>query len=118
MKEKCCGKCGEFTKLIENQEFVNQAEGAEEKTDESNLKENLASSVSEQSQKGLKAKSTSLVAQIVASLWVAVWSGIKFFNGEGTTTDIILSGLAIAACFSPVYFNMLLDKIKAIRFGE
>lgn len=64
-----------------------------------------------------KAKITSLIAQIVAAIWVAVWSGKRFFDGGGTTTDIILSGFAIAACFSPVYFNMILDKIKNIKFG-
>lgn len=65
-----------------------------------------------------KAKITSLVAQGIAALWVAVWSGIKFWKNGGETTDIIFSGFAIAACFSPVYFNMVLDKIKNIRFGE
>ena len=33
-------------------------------------------------------------------------------------TDIIYSGIAIAACFSPVYVSILFDKIKAIRFGD
>lgn len=65
-----------------------------------------------------KAKITSLVAQAVAALWVAVWSGMKFLKTGGETTDIIFSGFAIAACFSPVYFNMVLDKIKNIKFGE
>lgn len=65
-----------------------------------------------------KAKITSLIAQIVAAVWVAVWSGMRFFKGEGNTTDVILSGFAIAACFSPVYFNMILDKVKTIRFGD
>lgn len=65
-----------------------------------------------------KAKITSLIAQIIAAIWVAVWSGKRFFVGGGTTTDIILSGFAIAACFSPVYFNMILDKIKNIKFGS
>ena len=31
--------------------------------------------------------------------------------------DIIGSGVAIAAVFSPVYFSIFLDKIKDIRTG-
>lgn len=65
-----------------------------------------------------KAKTTSLVAQIIAALWVAVWCGLKFYRQDGETADIIFSGFAIAACFSPVYFSMVLDKIKNIKFGE
>ncbi len=65
-----------------------------------------------------KAKTTSLAAQTIAALWVAVWCGLKFYREGGATTDIIFSGFAIAACFSPVYFSMILDKIKNIKFGE
>ncbi|WP_296022394.1 hypothetical protein [uncultured Treponema sp.] len=68
--------------------------------------------------KTCKAKTTSLVAQITAALWVAVWSARNFIVSGGQTNDIIFSGFAIAACFSPVYFNMILDKVKTIRFGE
>ena len=31
--------------------------------------------------------------------------------------DIIVSGLAIAACFTPVYFNLVMDKIREIKLG-
>ena len=65
-----------------------------------------------------KAKNTSLIAQIIAALWVAFWCGKKFLSDTGDTNDIIVSGFAIAACFSPIYFNMLLDKVKLIKFGE
>ena len=65
-----------------------------------------------------KAKTTSLIAQIIAALWVAVWSAKNFITAGGQTNDIIFSGFAIAACFSPVYFNMILDKVKNIRFGD
>lgn len=70
-------------------------------------------------EKKLKAKPVSLIGQIVAALWVAGWSAFNFTkNVSGIKiTDIIFSGLAIAACFSPVYFNMLLDKIKEIKWG-
>lgn len=68
--------------------------------------------------KKLKAKPISLISQIIAALWVAVWSGKNFIQGTGNISDIIFSGFAIAACFSPVYFSLILDKIKNIRFGE
>lgn len=70
-------------------------------------------------EKKLKAKPVSLIGQIVAAFWVAGWSAFNFMkNVSGIKiTDIIMSGLAIAACFSPVYFNMLLDKIKEIKLG-
>lgn len=68
--------------------------------------------------KKYKAKTTSLIAQIIAALWVALWSAKNFIVSGGEINDIIFSGFAIAACFSPVYFNMILDKIKTIKFGE
>lgn len=68
--------------------------------------------------KTYKAKTTSLIAQIIAALWVALWSAKNFIVSGGEINDIIFSGFAIAACFSPVYFNMILDKIKTIKFGE
>ena len=71
-------------------------------------------------EKTIKAKTASLWGQIVAALWVAGWSTFDFIkNFESIQiTDIIFSGLAIAACFSPVYFNLLLDKIKEIKWGD
>lgn len=70
--------------------------------------------------KELKAKPVSLIGQIVASLWVAGWSAFHIIKNVSTIqiTDIIYSGLAIAACFSPVYFNLLLDKVKEIKWGQ
>lgn len=73
----------------------------------------------EKSPKKIKAKSTSLIAQILASFWVAFWSAKKFLTNENIeVTDIIYSGFAIASCFSPVYFSLILDKIKNIKFGD
>ena len=72
--------------------------------------------------KEIKAKNASLWGQIVASIWIGGWNTAQFIKDiisgnhiEGN--DIILSGLAIAACFTPVYFNLIMDKIKEIRFG-
>lgn len=93
----------EFTEMQENSESVNRSA------------ESLQTGTKK---KAGKAKTTSLVAQIIAALWVAVWCGLKFYRQDGETADIIFSGFAIAACFSPVYFSMVLDKIKNIKFGE
>lgn len=66
------------------------------------------------------AKNSSLWAQIVSAIWIAVWSSYKFVsNASGIDiSDVMLSGLAIAACFTPVYFSIIMDKIKDIRFGS
>lgn len=74
--------------------------------------------VEEVKEKSLKAKPSSLIAQIIAALWIAVWSGKKFMTSPFEITDIIISGFSIAACFVPVYFNLILDKIKQIKFGD
>lgn len=70
-------------------------------------------------EKSIKAKNASLWGQIIAAVWVAGWSAFKFIKNASVidTNDVIFSGLAIAACFSPVYFNLLLDKIKEIKWG-
>lgn len=67
----------------------------------------------------MKAKNVTLIAQIVAGVWVAGWHAYKFITSPEsiTTIDVIVSGATIAACFLPVYFNMILDKIKDIKFG-
>lgn len=66
-----------------------------------------------------KAKTASLIGQIFAALWIAAWSAVKFFKAPEATsvTDFILSGFSIAGCFSPVYVNMIFDKIKEMRIG-
>lgn len=68
---------------------------------------------------GPGAKKISLVAQIIACIWIAVHTVLK---GLGMSKlemgDIIYSGIAIAAIFMPVYFSIFLDKIKEIRFGK
>ena len=67
----------------------------------------------------MKAKPTSLVSQIVAAVWIAVWSTFKFIKADNPIIeDIVMSGIAIAACFTPVYFSIIMDKIRSVRFGE
>lgn len=68
----------------------------------------------------IKAKDASLIGQIIAAVWIAVWSAYKFIkNIEAVSIqDFIVSGLAIAACFTPVYFNLIMDKIQGIKWGQ
>lgn len=98
----------------EKTQAENQSETQENPTEKSGLSANPV----QLKNKKYKAKTTSLIAQIIAALWVAVWSAKNFIVSGGEINDIIFSGFAIAACFSPVYFNMILDKIKTIKFGE
>lgn len=72
--------------------------------------------------KKLHAKSASLWGQIIAAVWIGGWNAAQFISNlikgqEINPTHIILSGLAIAACFTPVYFNLIMDKIKEIKLG-
>jgi hypothetical protein len=72
-----------------------------------------------QEEKKMGAKQYSLFAQIFSGTWIAVLTilkGLKIISLE--LTDIIYSGIAIAAIFSPVYFSIYLDKIKDIRLAK
>jgi hypothetical protein len=72
-----------------------------------------------QEEKRIGAKQYSLFAQIFSGLWIAVHTILK---GFGITrlemSDIVYSGIAIAAIFMPVYFSIFLDKIKDIKIGK
>lgn len=65
------------------------------------------------------AKPASLWAQIIAAVWIAGWSAFKFARAPEAIDmiDVMLSGVTIAACFIPVYFSIILDKIKEIKLG-
>jgi hypothetical protein len=72
--------------------------------------------------KGIKAKGASLWGQIAAAVWIGGWNTAQFIKDLAAGThidgrDIIVSGLAIAACFTPVYFNLVMDKIREIKLG-
>jgi hypothetical protein len=73
----------------------------------------------EKEEKKPGAKQYSLFAQIFSGLWIAVHTILK---GIGIThldmSDIVYSGIAIAAIFMPVYFSIFLDKIKDIRLTK
>jgi hypothetical protein len=61
----------------------------------------------------MSGKGSSLWAQIVAAFWIAGWTGAKFIANPGTidVQEVIFSGLAIAGCFMPVFFSIILDKV-------
>jgi hypothetical protein len=73
----------------------------------------------ENQEKKIGAKQYSLFAQIFSGLWIAVHTVLK---GMGIVklemTDIVYSGVAIAAIFMPVYFSIFLDKVKDIRLQK
>lgn len=73
----------------------------------------------ETKEKSGRGKTVSLIGQIIAAVWIASWSSFKFFKNPGTIEiiDVIISGISIAACFSPVYVSIIMDKIKDIKIG-
>lgn len=58
----------------------------------------------------MRAKSLSLLAQLIGALWIVGWSTYRFIQETPTMREIVISGLFIAAVFSPVYFNLVMDK--------
>jgi hypothetical protein len=66
----------------------------------------------------ITAKTSSKWGQIISALWIAGWCAFTFITGCSIPIgDIVFSGLAIAASFIPVYFNLIMDKIKEIKLG-
>jgi len=68
-------------------------------------------------EKSKGAKDYSLFSMIVAGLWIMVLTILK---GVGIiksleVKEIIYTGITIAGVFSPVYFSILLDKIKELK---
>ena len=77
------------------------------------------------------AKEISLVAMVIAGAWVMLLSLVKAFwgvlgifwepltkiNFGLTVSDIVFSGIILAAIFTPVYFSIILDKVKEIKMG-
>jgi hypothetical protein len=65
------------------------------------------------------AKTTSKFAQVFAATWIVVLTILKGFGIiKLPIEEIIYSGVSIAAIFMPVYFLILLEKIRDIRFGK
>jgi hypothetical protein len=73
---------------------------------------------------GPEAKDVSLKSMIISAVWIGVLSLAKAFWGLVTEkafglsmSEIVLSGVIMAAVFSPVYLSIILDKIKDIKIG-
>ena len=79
----------------------------------------MSDTVETTKQNVITGKNSSLTAQIIAAIWIAAWSAFKFVKSPDTIdiADVMLSGCGIAACFLPIYFSIIMDKIKDIRIG-
>ena len=76
-------------------------------------------------------KQVSFFAMILSGIWIGVLSLVKAFWGVlgiiiaplkeitfGLTMgDIVFSGVILAAVFTPIYFSIILDKVKEIKLG-
>lgn len=68
--------------------------------------------------KATDARELSKWGQLVAALWIATLSGVKFFRMSAESiemTDIILSGMAIFGCFAPTVVSIWLDKFVEMK---
>jgi len=79
----------------------------------------------ENGKKTVSAKEISKWSMVIASLWIASLSILKALWGLLSDSkfgldmgDIIFSGLAIAAVFSPIYFSIFLEKIRDMKIGS
>jgi len=61
----------------------------------------------------MTAKKSSLLAQTVSCIWISAWSAFKFLTETSSITiaDIVMSGVSVSACFSPIYISIIFDKI-------
>ena len=72
-----------------------------------------------ETRKTVSAKESSKWAQIIAAMWIGGWSAFTFVAGRDIAIiDIMLSGLGIASTFLPVYFSIIMDKIKEIKLSK
>lgn len=70
-------------------------------------------------EKKIHAKDASKWGMIFMAAWIAGWSAFTFVTGKAIAmADIITSGLSIGASFSPVFFSIILDKLKEFKFGS
>jgi hypothetical protein len=80
----------------------------------------LSEQIKKQDSGGISGKGSSLWGQIIAALWIGGWSAFKFIARPDNIDigDVLISGVGIAGVFIPVYFSILMDKIKEIRLGK
>jgi hypothetical protein len=70
------------------------------------------------------AKDVSLKSMVVAALWIGLLTLLKAAWGFITdkpfglsVSEIVFTGLMLAAVFTPVYLSIVLEKIKDIKIG-
>jgi hypothetical protein len=70
------------------------------------------------------AKNVSLKSMIISGVWIGVLSLVKAFWGLVSNIpfgldmgEILLSGVVLAAIYTPVYLSIILDKIRDIKLG-
>ena len=70
----------------------------------------------------VKAKEVSKWSMIVAAIWIGMLSLLRGFSPilfnrsfDLSIKEIVTSGVALAVVFSPVYFSIVLDKIKDMK---
>jgi undecaprenyl pyrophosphate phosphatase UppP len=81
--------------------------------------ETVPTELERQGMKKRGAKQYSFFAQIFSGVWIAALTILKGLDVITLDTgDIITTGIAIAAIFSPVYFSIFLDKIRDIRLAK
>jgi hypothetical protein len=80
--------------------------------------------VKTEEKKGAGAKDVSFKSMIISAVWIGVLTLAKavwcIFSDKAfglTMNEIVLSGVVMAAVFSPVYLSIVLDKIKDIKVG-
>lgn len=63
--------------------------------------------------KELKAKPVSLWGQILGAVWIGGFGAFYIIKNIASMNPmmIVWFGIAIVACFSPVYLNLLMEKI-------
>jgi len=75
---------------------------------------------------GMSGKKVSKWSMVIAGFWIAILSLVKAFwflfalPGQEfglTMNEIVLSGIMLAAIFTPIYLSVILDKIKEIKIG-
>lgn len=74
--------------------------------------------IKEEKEKGLKAKTVSLLGKIAGGLVILTGHVLKWLDimPNATSSEIIGCGLAIMACFGTIDINIMLDKF--LKKGE
>jgi len=82
--------------------------------------------VIEKTRNNVPAKEVSKWSMVIAAIWIGGLSLLKAFWGLIAKSpdpfglsikEIVFSGVALAAVFTPVYFSIFMDKIRDTKLG-